>query len=199
MLAGMRLISPSNPRRSALGDRLSLAFSFAAYGILRKTLPIGPSQGFFLEVLILALPALGYLIWLGASGEAHFTLSNPADIALLIGCGPVTAIPLILFAMGAKRLRYSTIGIMQYTAPTMIFLIAVFVFKEPFGGGKAVAFAFIWAALPFIAGRCCATRAGQKIAAPEGAANETRDAGKGCGGHRRVRDGVRGTCEAGER
>ncbi|MHA7884185.1 EamA family transporter RarD [Nitratireductor rhodophyticola] len=126
---------------------LSLAFSFAAYGILRKTLPIGPSQGFFLEVLILALPALGYLIWLGASGEAHFTLSNPADIALLIGCGPVTAIPLILFAMGAKLLRYSTIGIMQYTAPTMIFLIAVFVFKEPFGGVKAVAFALIWAAL----------------------------------------------------
>ena len=84
---------------------------------------------------------------LGASGEAHFTLSNPADIALLIGCGPVTAIPLILFAMGAKLLRYSTIGIMQYTAPTMIFLIAVFVFKEPFGGVKAVAFALIWAAL----------------------------------------------------
>ncbi len=126
---------------------LSLALSFAAYGILRKTLPIGPSQGFFLEVLILTLPAIGYLGWLAFSGEAHFGPASPADMLLLIGCGPVTAIPLILFASGAKLLRYSTIGIMQYTAPTMIFLIAVFVFKEPFGGVKAIAFALIWAAL----------------------------------------------------
>ncbi|MBN7778663.1 EamA family transporter RarD [Nitratireductor aquimarinus] len=126
---------------------LSLALSFAAYGILRKTLPIGPSQGFFLEVLILTLPAIGYLGWLAFAGEAHFGPASPADMLLLIGCGPVTAIPLILFASGAKLLRYSTIGIMQYTAPTMIFLIAVFVFKEPFGGVKAIAFALIWAAL----------------------------------------------------
>ncbi|CAN0653344.1 EamA family transporter RarD [Nitratireductor aquimarinus] len=126
---------------------LSLALSFAAYGILRKTLPIGPSQGFFLEVLILTLPAIGYLGWLAFSGEAHFGPASPTDMLLLIGCGPVTAIPLILFASGAKLLRYSTIGIMQYTAPTMIFLIAVFVFKEPFGGVKAIAFALIWAAL----------------------------------------------------
>lgn len=126
---------------------LSLALSFAAYGILRKTLPIGPSQGFFLEVLILTLPAIGYLGWLAFSGEAHFSPASPTDMLLLIGCGPVTAIPLILFASGAKLLRYSTIGIMQYTAPTMIFLIAVFVFKEPFGGVKAIAFALIWAAL----------------------------------------------------
>ncbi|WP_295812998.1 EamA family transporter RarD [uncultured Nitratireductor sp.] len=126
---------------------LSLALSFAAYGILRKTLPIGPSQGFFLEVLILALPAMGYLVWLALAGEAHFSPASPMDILLLIGCGPVTAIPLILFAMGAKLLRYSTVGIMQYTAPTMIFLIAVFVFKEPFGGVKAIAFALIWSAL----------------------------------------------------
>lgn len=126
---------------------LSLALSFAAYGILRKALPIGPSQGFFLEVLILTLPAIGYLGWLAFSGEAHFSPASPTDMLLLIGCGPVTAIPLILFASGAKLLRYSTIGIMQYTAPTMIFLIAVFVFKEPFGGVKAIAFALIWAAL----------------------------------------------------
>ncbi|MCR4266873.1 EamA family transporter RarD [Nitratireductor sp. ZSWI3] len=126
---------------------LSLALTFAAYGILRKTLPIGPSQGFFLEVLILCLPALGYVVWLGATGQSHYQWSQLSDIALLMGCGPVTAIPLILFAFGAKLLRYSTIGIMQYIAPTMIFLIAVFAFKEPFGGTKALAFGLIWTAL----------------------------------------------------
>ncbi|WP_048647747.1 EamA family transporter RarD [Nitratireductor soli] len=126
---------------------LSIALSFASYGFLRKTLPIGPSQGFFLEVLILCVPALAYLFWLNWTGQNHFQWSQPADMALLIGCGPVTAIPLILFAFGAKLLRYSTIGIMQYIAPTMIFLIAVFVFNEPFGGVKAVAFALIWTAL----------------------------------------------------
>ncbi|WP_040676696.1 EamA family transporter RarD [Nitratireductor pacificus] len=126
---------------------LSLALSFACYGFLRKTLPIGPSQGFFLEVLILCIPALAYIFWLSWTGQSHFRWSQPTDIAVLLGCGPVTAIPLILFSFGAKLLRYSTVGIMQYIAPTMIFLIAVFVFQEPFGGVKAVAFALIWSAL----------------------------------------------------
>lgn len=126
---------------------LVLAFSFAIYGFLRKTLPIGPSQGFFLEVLILSIPALGYAVWLWAKGQGHFYLSEPGSMALLIGCGPVTAVPLLLYGFGAKLLRYSTIGIMQYIAPTLIFLIAVFVFGEPFGGVRAVAFALIWAAL----------------------------------------------------
>lgn len=131
---------------------LGLAFSFAAYGFLRKTLPIGPSQGFFLEVLILFLPALAFVLWLMLNAQNHFHWSRPVDILLLLGCGPVTAIPLILFAFGAKLLRYSTIGIMQYIVPTMIFLIAVFVFKEPFGGVKALAFALIWAALALYSG-----------------------------------------------
>ena len=126
---------------------LALAFSFAAYGFLRKTLPIGPSQGFFLEVAILAVPASAYIVWLQAGGAGHFTTAVPVDVWLLLGCGPVTAVPLMLYGFGAKLLRYSTIGIMQYIAPTMIFLIAVFVFGEPFGAGRAVAFALIWTAL----------------------------------------------------
>jgi len=67
--------------------------------------------------------------------------------ALLIGCGPVTAVPLLLFAFGARLLRLSTIGIMQYIAPTMVFLIAVLIFDEPFGATQAIAFGLIWAAL----------------------------------------------------
>jgi chloramphenicol-sensitive protein RarD len=126
---------------------LALAFSFAAYGFFRKTLPIGPSQGFLLEVLLLSVPALGYIVYLIATGQDHIVSSSGADTALLIGCGPVTSVPLLLFAFGAKLLRLSTIGIMQYIAPTMVFLIAVLIFDEPFGTTQAVAFALIWAAL----------------------------------------------------
>ena len=126
---------------------LVLAFSFAAYGYLRKTLPVGPSQGFFLEVLILSVPSLGYLVWLWMQGDNSFALDRPLDDLLLILAGPVTAIPLILYASGAKLLRLSTIGIMQYIAPTIIFLIAIFVFGEPFGLYRAIAFLLIWIAL----------------------------------------------------
>ena len=126
---------------------LVLAGSFAIYGFLRKTLPIGPSQGFFLEVLILSVPALAYVIWLQATGVSHFVASQPRDMLLLLACGPATAVPLLLYGFGAKLLKLSTIGIMQYIAPTGIFLIAVFVFGEPFGMVRAAAFALIWVAL----------------------------------------------------
>ncbi|MBF9032016.1 EamA family transporter RarD [Rhodobacterales bacterium HKCCE3408] len=123
---------------------IALCVSFGFYGYLRKTLPIGPNQGFLLEVLILSPAALGYILWLGPQG--HF-IGTASDTALLVGCGAVTAIPLILYANGAKALKLSTIGILQYIAPTMIFLVAVFIFGEPFGPARAVAFPLIWAAL----------------------------------------------------
>jgi len=126
---------------------LALALTFAVYGFLRKTLPIGPSQGFFLEVLLLSLPALGYVAWLDATGAGHFVAALPDDVILLLLCGPVTATPLLLYAFGAKLLRFSTIGIMQYIGPSIVLLIAVFVFGEPFGGVRAVAFGLIWTAL----------------------------------------------------
>lgn len=125
---------------------LSLTVSFGLYAFFKKSLPIGPNQGFMLEVLILLIPALGYLLWLGATGQSHFTASLP-DTWLLVGCGVVTAVPLIVYANGAKLLRLSTIGILQYIAPTMIFLIAVFLFDEPFGRARMIAFPMIWAAL----------------------------------------------------
>jgi chloramphenicol-sensitive protein RarD len=126
---------------------ISLALSWGFYALFKKTLPIGPSQGFFLEVLILTVPALGYILWLEAKGIGHFGGTGATDIWLLLGCGVVTAVPLILYANGAKLLRLSTIGIMQYIAPTMIFFIAVFIFEEPFSGERAVAFVLIWIAL----------------------------------------------------
>ncbi|MFU0503409.1 EamA family transporter RarD [Pseudaminobacter sp. NGMCC 1.201702] len=146
-LAGVAVIVLAIEARGLPWVSLSLALTFALYGFLRKTLPIGPSQGFFLEVAILCVPALAYILWLQMHGTSHFVSSNPLDIALLLGCGPVTAVPLLLYAFGAKLLRYSTIGIMQYVAPTMIFVIAVFVFDEPFSNARLLAFGLIWIAL----------------------------------------------------
>lgn len=126
---------------------LALAISFAIYGYLRKTLPIGPSQGFFLEVLILCLPCIVYIVWLEARGEGHFLATGTTDTVLLLLCGPVTATPLLLYAFGAKLLRLSTIGLMQYIAPSMVLITAIFLFREPFDGVRAVAFGLIWLAL----------------------------------------------------
>lgn len=126
----------------ALG--LMLTWGFYAYS--KKSLPIGPNQGFLLEVLILTPPALGYVIWLAYTGEGHL-FTGTWDTVLLMGCGVVTAVPLMFYANGAKLLRLSTIGILQYIAPTMIFLVAVLIFKEPFGGAKLIAFPLIWLAL----------------------------------------------------
>ena len=124
---------------------LFLTWGFYAY--LKRRLPIGPNQGFALEVLILLPFALGYAGWLAWSGTGHFMQGTPFDTWMLVGCGIVTAGPLMIYANGAKRLRLSTIAIMQYIAPTMIFLTAVFLFGEPFSQVKLVAFGFIWAAL----------------------------------------------------
>ncbi len=125
---------------------VSLTVTWGFYAFFKKSLPVGPNQGFLLEVLILLLPALGYLTWLTATGQNHF-FDSTANTWLLLGAGLVTAVPLITYANGAKRLRLSTIGIMQYIAPTMIFLIAVFLFDEPFTPARMIAFPMIWAAL----------------------------------------------------
>lgn len=126
---------------------LVLATSFGFYGYFRKTLPVGPVQGFTLEVLLLSIIAVPLLIWITLSGTGTFGQTGTAHMWLLLAGGPVTAIPLVLYASGAKLLRYTTIGVMQYLAPTIIFLIAIFVFNEPFSQWQLIAFCFIWAAL----------------------------------------------------
>lgn len=126
---------------------LALTLTWGAYAYLKKSLPIGPNQGFLLEVLLLLPPALVYIGWLTMTGQTHFLAGVRGDTALLFGCGIVTAVPLILYANGAKLLKLSTIGILQYIAPTMIFLTAVFLFGEPFQRGQMIAFPMIWLAL----------------------------------------------------
>ncbi|AUQ55925.1 EamA family transporter RarD [Phaeobacter inhibens] len=125
---------------------IGLTLSWGFYAFFKKSLPVGPNQGFMLEVLILTPPALAYLAYLTVTGGAHFG-GDFSDTALLLGCGVVTAVPLITYANGAKLLRLSTIGILQYIAPTMIFLAAVFVFGEEFGRARMIAFPMIWLAL----------------------------------------------------
>lgn len=124
-----------------------LTVSWGFYAYFKRSLPIGPNQGFLLEVLILTPPAVAFVAYLAATGQSHFMAGQAVDTWLLMGCGIVTAVPLMLYANGAKGLRLSTIGMLQYIAPTMIFLIAVFVFQEPFGQARMVAFPLIWLAL----------------------------------------------------
>ncbi len=126
---------------------LGLTVSWGIYALCKKQLPIGPNQGFMLEVTILLIPALGYVTWLAFTGHGHFLVGDASTDWLLLGSGFATAIPLILYAHGAKGLRLSTIAVLQYIAPTMIFLVAVFVFGEPFGQARMIAFSMIWAAL----------------------------------------------------
>jgi chloramphenicol-sensitive protein RarD len=125
---------------------LGLTLSWAAYAYFKKSLPIGPNQGFLLEVLLLTPFALAYLVYSAGTGAGNFG-KNMSDTLLLMGTGLITAIPLMFYANGAKQLRLSTIGVMQYIAPTMIFLTAVFLFNEPFGPARAIAFPMIWAGL----------------------------------------------------
>jgi chloramphenicol-sensitive protein RarD len=122
---------------------IGLTVSWGFYAFFKKSLPIGANQGFTLEVLILSIPSLAYWGYLTTTGESHFK----TDLWLLLGCGVVTAIPLMMYANAAKKLRLTTIGILQYIAPTIIFLVAVFLFGEPFGQARLIAFPIIWAAL----------------------------------------------------
>ena len=126
---------------------IGLFVSWGFYALCKKQLPVGPNQGFLLEVLILLLPALAYIAWLSLQQQSHFLMLNLYDSLLLFGCGAVTAIPLMLYANGAKRLRLTTIAVLQYIAPTMIFLCAVLIFDEPLGQARMIAFPMIWAAL----------------------------------------------------
>ncbi len=126
---------------------LALCFSFAAYAVIRKKVAIDSRAGFLVEVSLLAPFALGWLIWFAGQPDGRWIGQGGWDIPLLMAAGPITAVPLILFALAAKRLKLSTIGMLQYIGPTLQFLIAIVVFREPFGAVHAGAFVLIWLAL----------------------------------------------------
>jgi chloramphenicol-sensitive protein RarD len=125
---------------------LALAVSFCIYGLLRKTVSVGPVEGFFIEVLLIAVPLLGVELWLASKGQTHFG-NNAFDTLMLLGCGALTSGALIFFAASIKRLRYSTAGLLQYISPSLVFLTAVFVFHEHMDQWKLLSFIIIWVAL----------------------------------------------------
>jgi len=131
---------------SALWISLTLAFSFATYGFLRKVAPVDSLEGLSIETALLAPIALGWVLWLTAQGQGGMGIDTRTT-ALLILAGAVTAIPLLLFTAAAKRLPYSTLGFLQYIAPSMQFLLAVLVFGEKLTTAHIVCFGAIWAAL----------------------------------------------------
>jgi len=125
---------------------LVLAFSFGLYGLTRKTVSVDSATGFFMETLILLPFALAYFAWLIATGQSAF-FSSPGIAGMLALGGPLTALPLILYTTAVRLLPLSTMGFLQYIAPTLQFALAVFAFGEPFDGVKATAFAIIWTAI----------------------------------------------------
>ncbi len=126
---------------------LVLALTFGAYGLLRKIAPLGALEGLALETMLLAPPALIALaLWWGR-GPASFPAPDPATNFWLLASGPLTAVPLLLFAAGARRISLTTLGLLQYIGPTIGFMLGLWVFKEPFSPARFVGFGFIWAAL----------------------------------------------------
>ena len=125
---------------------LFLAGTFGVYGLLRKRTPIDPVSGLFIETLLTTPFALAWLAWLHQRGSLSFGSGAHTDWLLPLA-GVLTAVPLMLFAVGARRLPLATIGFMQYIAPSLNFIIAVWVFREPFDAPQLLAFALIWAAL----------------------------------------------------
>jgi chloramphenicol-sensitive protein RarD len=123
---------------------LSLALSFGLYGLVRKRAGMDPVGGLLAETALLAPAALGYL---AVRGPANAFGNGPGMSALLAAAGPITTVPLILFADGVRRLPLSTVGLLQYVTPTLQFLLGVAVFREAFTPAHAVAFACIWSAL----------------------------------------------------
>lgn len=126
---------------------LTLAGSFGLYGLLRKTAALEALEGLSLEMLILFIPALGYLLYLAFTGQGSFGHTSGTTSLLLALAGVVTAVPLWLFALGARRVTLVTLGLLQYIAPTIQFLIGVFVYGEVFTRTYQVGFSFIWVAL----------------------------------------------------
>lgn len=129
---------------------LLLAGTFGIYGLLRKQLPLDAASGLFLETVCMTPLALAWLVWLSISGQNHFgagpEFPTGRDL-MLIATGVVTAVPLLLFAIAARRLPLHLLGFLQYLAPSITFLLAVFAYGEPLDPSRALAFATIWIGL----------------------------------------------------
>ncbi|HVF16807.1 MAG TPA: EamA family transporter RarD [Steroidobacteraceae bacterium] len=130
---------------------LALAFSFGLYGLVRKLVKVDALAGFASETLVLLPLGIAYLVWCEFAGSGVIAGGGFSLNALLVLGGPLTAIPLVLFAFGARRIPYSTVGLLQYIGPTIQLVLAVHVFHEPFTRTRMIGFSLIWTALAIYA------------------------------------------------
>ncbi len=128
---------------------LVLAASFGTYSLVKKRLALPPAEGLFVESSVLALPALGFVIWLAASGDATFGTVSAWHTVLMIFSGVATAVPLLLFAATANRIPMVGIGILQYIAPVFQLAVGVLILHEPMPAARLAGFALVWVALIF--------------------------------------------------
>jgi len=126
---------------------LALAATFAVYGLLRKTSVLGPLEGLTLETLLIAPVVLPWLAWLTATGTGSLSTASPLLMFWLVLAGPLTAVPLMLFAAAARRLKLATVGLFQYLSPSLQLAIGVVIFGEPFDGQRLAGFVLIWTGL----------------------------------------------------
>jgi chloramphenicol-sensitive protein RarD len=126
---------------------LTVAISFSLYGLIRKTVGIDALPGLAVETVLLVPFAAGYLIWCEAQGTGVLGHSTTAITTLLLLSGVATSVPLFLFSYGARRIPFSTMGVIQFIGPSLQFVCGLLVFKEPFGSARAAGFALIWIAL----------------------------------------------------
>lgn len=126
---------------------LSLAFSFAFYALTKKRANLPALEGLFLEMMVLAVPLGAYLIYLEATGQGSFAHLGIRTTVLLTLAGVVTGLPLLAFSAGAKQVPLTVLGLLQYVAPTIQFMIGIWLYREPFSTNQLIGFAFIWTAL----------------------------------------------------
>jgi chloramphenicol-sensitive protein RarD len=126
---------------------LALAFSFAGYGLLRKTAQLGALEGLTLETVLLFPVAVLYLLFASSHGESGFGSASFGVKVLLALAGPITAVPLLLFAAGARRIPLSMLGLIQYVTPSLQLIIGVLIYREPFGQAQLIGYGAIWIAL----------------------------------------------------
>lgn len=162
-LAGVGVAILAATGGGALWIPLALALSFAFYGLIRKVVTIDALGGLTIETAILGPFALALLLYAGGNGDAAFGQDRTLDW-LLILAGPVTAVPLLLFAAGAKRLRYTTMGLLQFIGPTLQFLVAVLVYGETVRPAQLATFALIWVGCGLYA--WSSVRAARRVRAP---------------------------------
>lgn len=146
-LAGLGVAILATGALDALWISLSLALSFGLYGLIRKVASVGPMVGLASETIILLPLALGALAVWTVQGSGHFGKLGTQTDALLLAAGVVTAVPLLLFASAARQMPYATIGLIQYIGPTIQFLLAIFLYREPLTTTHLVTFPLIWAGL----------------------------------------------------